>query len=551
MHKIKLLLLGVGILLGTQTVHAQKKDKIRYKADKLTNAKVEGKKFKKLIGKVVFTQNETIVYCDSAYFYTKENIMEAYGRVRIKDGDSVTITARKLIYEGDDETALLREDVVYRRGRKRLYTDFLDYHMTTEVAEFKNDGKLVDEHNTLTSSYGIYYSRTEMAYFYNDVLLVSPDFNLRTDSLEYFSRSKVAVSKGPTYIDDRKGTTVDSKGGTYRTQREQTTFAKGTIETRNYILVGNDIFIDEMKKYYTAKGDVVMTSKKDDIVIYGDEAVYDKEKGVSKVYGKPVMKKIMQDQDTLFMSADTLVAIENVDKDKERVLGYHGILIYQEALQGKCDSVAYFLSDSTIHMYRDPVLWNEKSQMMADSIDLTFRNDLLYKMKLRRQSFMASLDTMGQYNQIKGRRMVGNFDDEGHIESMDVEGNGESHYFVLEGDSLFIGMNKIFCSRMKILFENNQMQNITFYNQPEAKFIPPLELLKSQHHLEGFTWRVDEKPTKQDVLTRNLEKKTSSQMEGVPVSDEMVETVKREVDKRLSPEQKKALQRNNVQRPER
>ncbi|UXP30636.1 hypothetical protein N6H18_09740 [Reichenbachiella agarivorans] len=551
MRRIIFIFIALILMMGIHHADAQRKSKIKYKAQKLTNAKEDNKKFKKLIGKVVFTQNETIVYCDSAYFFSDENIMEAYGRVRIKDGDSVTITAKKLIYEGDSEKALLREDVVYRRGKKRLYTDFLDYHMKTEVAEFSNDGKLVDEHNTLTSSYGIYYSLTEKAYFYNDVLLVSPDFNLRSDTLEYSSKSKIAISTGPTFVDDRKGTTVDSKGGTYRTLKEQTTFAKGTIETRNYVLVGDDIFIDEQKKFYKAKGNVVMTSKKDNIVIYGQEALYNKVTGVSKVYGMPVMKKFMEDEDTLFLSADTLVAIENVDKDKERVLGYYKVLMYQDALQGKCDSIAYFLSDSTIHMYHDPILWNEKSQMSADSIDLTFKNDLLYKMTLTRQSFLSSLDTMGQYNQIKGRNMVGHFDDLGNINAMDVEGNGESHYFVLEGDSLFLGMNKIFCSRMHIVFDNNQMQNITFYNQPEAKFIPPIELLVSQHHLEGFTWRVSEKPTKEDVLTRNHKEKSKDIVTDLPASKKMPQTLKNEVDKRVPPDQRKGLENTPLQRPAR
>ncbi|MGL1888778.1 MAG: Organic solvent tolerance protein OstA [Reichenbachiella sp.] len=496
-------------MVVSNDLFAQKRNKIRYRAEKLINVRDGDLKYKKLMNKVVFKQGDTRVQCDSAYFFQKENRMEGYGRVRIKDGDSVTITAKKLIYEGNTEMALLRENVIYRRGKKRLYTDFLDYNLITEVAEFSNDGKLVDENNTLTSSYGVYHSTSEQAFFYDDVLLVSPDFNLRSDTLEYSSRSKVAISTGPTFIDDREGTTVDSNGGTYRTMREQTTFKNGTIETRNYIIVGDNIFIDENKKYYKATGNVVMTSKKDQIVLTGDEAVYQKLEGISKVYGTPVMRKFMENEDTLYMSADTLVAIENVDKDKERVLGYYDILIYQNALQGKCDSLAYFLSDSTIHMFHDPVLWNETSQMVADSISLTFKNDLLYKMNLNRQSFLASLDTMGQYNQIKGRRMIGYFDEEGEMETMDVNGNGESHYFVMEGDSLFLGMNKMFCSTMTIRFKDNSIRNISFYNQPEAKFIPPLELNPELEFLEGFEWRIEEKPSREDVLQGDLMEKNT------------------------------------------
>lgn len=478
---------------------AQKGEKIRYKADRLTNAREGRVRFKKLLHHVVFTQENTTVYCDSAYFYTKKNEMEAFGHVRIVD-DSVTITSKKLIYKGDEGMALLRDDVVYRKERKVLYTDILDYNLVTEVGEFKEHGKLVDERNTLTSTYGVYHSRSSKAYFYKKVLLVSPDFNLKADTLEYSSISKIAVTKGPTYIEDRDGTTVDSDGGRFRTSHDQTTFVEGTIETRNYIVTGDELFIDEKNKFYTAEGNVVMTSKKDDILIFGDKAVYDKKAGVSTVYGRPLMKRVMR-RDTFFMVSDTLVSIENVDKDKERILAFHNILMYKLNMQGKCDSVAYFLSDSTIHMYEDPVIWNKNSQMVSDSVDLLFEQDILKTMTLRKNAFLISIDTLGQHNQIKGRKMIGNFNEYGDIQNMDINGNGESHYFVLKGDSLMIGMNKIFCSSMTLRFKSNLINNITFYTQPEAKFIPPHELEEEDMFLEGFDWRADERPELYEVAT--------------------------------------------------
>lgn len=493
------LFLLVCTLLFPEAAIAQKGEKIKYKADRLTNARKGKVRFKKLLHNVSFTQNSTTVYCDSAYFYSRKNEMEAFGRVRIVD-DSVTITAKKLIYKGNEGMALLREDVVYRKGKKVLYTDILDYNLVTEVGEFKEHGKLVDERNTLTSVYGVYHSRSSQAFFYRNVLLVSPDFNLRADTLEYSSITKIAITIGPTYIKDKDGTTVDSDGGRFRTSHDQTTFTEGTIETRNYIVTGDELFLDDKKKFYTAKGNVVMTSKKDDILIFGEKAVYDKKAGVSTVYGRPLMKRVMR-QDTFFMVSDTLVSIEDVDKDKERILAFHNILMYKLNMQGKCDSVAYFLSDSTIHMYNDPVIWNKTSQMVSDSIDLLFKEDILRTMTLKRKAFLISIDTLGQHNQIKGRKMVGDFNEFGDIQTMDINGNGESHYFVLKGDSLMIGMNKIYCSSMTLRFEDNLMKNISFYTQPEAKFIPPHELEEDQMFLEEFDWRSDERPELYEVAT--------------------------------------------------
>ena len=94
---------------------AQKKVKLK-KADKLIGGiDKSGKRFDRFVGHVVFEQNETTIYCDSAIMYKKENLVEAYGRVRITEGDSITITSKKLIYTGDNKRAKLRENVVFKK----------------------------------------------------------------------------------------------------------------------------------------------------------------------------------------------------------------------------------------------------------------------------------------------------------------------------------------------------------------------------------------------------------------------------------------------------
>ena len=73
---------------------AQKKVKLK-KADKLIGGiDKEGKRFDRFVGNVVFEQNETTIYCDSAILFKKENIVNAFGNVRIVEGDSITITSR-------------------------------------------------------------------------------------------------------------------------------------------------------------------------------------------------------------------------------------------------------------------------------------------------------------------------------------------------------------------------------------------------------------------------------------------------------------------------
>ena len=68
-----------------------------------------------VIGDVVFVQNETTIYCDSAIFDRAKNSVDAYGHIRITEGDSVTVTAATLSYDGNRKIAHLRKNVIFNK----------------------------------------------------------------------------------------------------------------------------------------------------------------------------------------------------------------------------------------------------------------------------------------------------------------------------------------------------------------------------------------------------------------------------------------------------
>src|SRR5688500_11349435 len=55
----------------------------------------------RLIGKVAFRHENAVMTCDSAYLFKEANNLEAFGNVRITQGDSLTMTGQHLIYLGD------------------------------------------------------------------------------------------------------------------------------------------------------------------------------------------------------------------------------------------------------------------------------------------------------------------------------------------------------------------------------------------------------------------------------------------------------------------
>jgi hypothetical protein len=171
-------------------------------------------------------------------------------------------------------------------------------------------------------------------------------------------------------------------------------------------------------------------------------------------------------------------------------------------MQGLADSLEYRAADSTIYFYNDPVLWNQDNQMTADSISMLIKNNTIDKIFLVANAFVISVDTLVNFNQIKGRRMTASFE-KGKIKRVLVEGNGESIYFALdEEDGNTSGMNKIICSNIIIRFAKGQVNNFTFLVKPEANFIPPHELKIEEKTLKGFSWQASKKPRREDVVRK-------------------------------------------------
>jgi lipopolysaccharide export system protein LptA len=488
------------VLCATITTDAQKKVKIR-QADEARSGKRNGERFDRLIGNVIFTQNQTTIYCDSALIFKKDNMLEAYGRVHITEGDSVDITGSRLEYDGNSKKAKLRRNVVFRKkATATLYTDYLDFSRPQNLAYYYNGGRLVDSANILTSVKGYYNLTNNMASFKKNVNVKNPDYTMTADSLQYNSKTKVIYFVTETTVVNKDTSTFVYQNGFYNTATKKSDVKRGTGESEEYTISGLNYDYDGIREIGKVRGNVVMTSKKQNLIIYGQASDYFKLKGITKVYNKAYIAKVTDDNDTLYMSADTLVSIDSEDPTKDRLLAYNNVKIYKRDMQGKADSLEYRLADSTLFFYKKPVLWSEGNQMTADSIRMLLKNNTLDKVLLVSNAFVIAQDTMKNFNQVKGRRMTTELAN-GKINRVIVMGNGESIYHLFDEKTLVLmGMNYMICSNIIIRFKDGKVNNLTSYVKPDAKFIPPHELKKEDQSLKGFNWKGKEKPKRTDVV---------------------------------------------------
>lgn len=503
--KLQYILLLLAVLFSMPAAKAQKKVKLEQADQQSGGILPNGQRFDKWKGDVIFSHEKTRIKCDSAIRYSDTNIIEAFGHIRINEGDSITITAKKLIYNGNKKIAKLRKNVVFTKlNQVTLYTDFLDYERLKQQAYYYNNGKLVDSTNTLTSVKGYYNTQSNMASFKTRVVGKNPDYTMKSDTLQYNVSSNVIHFRAFTTLTDQEGNVFNYEEGDYDTKKKKSIFSSGMLETESYEMTGDRLLLDDIKRYYKATSNVFLVAKEQDIIISGDVGEYWRDKKLTKVYGNALMRQIT-DGDTLFLKADTLVSIDHELDENKRLLAYNNVRIFKNDLQGTSDSLAYFLADSTIYFYDDPVLWTAGNQLTADSINLHISNNTIDKLNMTMNSFVISQDTALNYNQIKGRNMTANFENN-QISKILVNGNGESIYFALEDiDNSLIGMNNILCSDMSINFENSKVDNIVFYVKPEGKLIPPHELEEPDKQLNGFAWREDQRPVKAEMIVHQVQ----------------------------------------------
>ncbi|GAB3227885.1 OstA-like protein [Hymenobacter seoulensis] len=486
-------------------------------AGQLEGGTFNGIEIRKLIGNVSFRQGTTLLYCDSAYQYTERNALEAFSNVRIIQNDTITITGDQGTYDGDTRKARMTGNVTMRDPRMTLTTQLLDYDLNRNTAYYSTGGHLQDPENTLDSRFGYYNTQTKVFSFKRDVKLVTRENTIDTDTLQYNTVSKIAYFFGPTRIKGKQGS-VYAENGNYNTVTKVSNFARNAkIETPNYLLGGDKLFYDEARQYGLATGNVSMTSKKDNIVIRGDVGKYWRADGRAKVYGNRAVMRNINDKDTLYLAADTLVSLEGRPPQNKAgvIYAYRKVRIFRTDLQGRCDSLTYDRQDSIIYLSHDPVLWNNKNQLTADSMQIQQRKGKIDQMRLYGRAFTIGQDTLLNFNQVKGRTMVAYFGEKS-IKKIDVVGNAESIYYALEGDTAVSGVNKSLSATMTMRFAQSKLQNITFRTNPEASFIPPNELKAEEAKLTDFRWRATERPTRRQTLGKHFAPPAKPKKKAVP-----------------------------------
>ncbi len=332
-------------------------------------------------GNVKFRQGSLWMFCDSAYYYPEINSLDAFGHIRMEQGDTLFVWADQLYYNGDERLAKLTNGPSEKKVRLKdpsgeLLTDTLDYDVDLEVGYYGCGGLLKDDVNTLTSIFGQYNSRTKDAEFFYDVELVNhkDNFSLLSDTLYYNTASHMARIESPTDIYGPNDTIYTSKGW-YNTQLgnlemihrstiiHKDSLGRATTLEGDSIVYDNATRISRAYQYrdITKLGQpTIITDTANKIILISGYGMYNDSTKEAFATEYPLLKEYSR-PDTLFLRADSIFTF--IRQDTIRVPKFYPERFVQEPFS--IDNFEYLEWEYGDDDLLNPITKDEMKQLLS------------------------------------------------------------------------------------------------------------------------------------------------------------------------------------------
>lgn len=456
-----------------------------------------------LVGDVVFRHDSMYMYCDSALFYEVSNSLDAYGNVRMNQGDTLFLYGDRLHYNGDEMLAKVRDNVVMIDKAMTLTTDSLNYDRTINLGYYFNWGTVEDTLNVLTSEWGEYDTQTSDAVFNYEVTLTNPNFVLTSDTLHYNTKTQIATIVGPSNIDSDNNNIYSTLGRYYTADEHAELLNRSVLTNEDKRLVGDSIFYDRTNGYGEAFDNVVMDDFAGKTRLTGDYTYYNELTDSAYATQRAVAIDYSQG-DSLFIHGDTLrllTRFPDTDSVYRIVQAYHKVRIFREDVQAVCDSMEFSSLDSCMTMYYDPVVWNGPQQVLGEVIRVYMNDSTVEWAHVENQALIVERVDTGHFNQISGREVKAYFVN-GNIDKSDVIGNVMVvYYYIEEGDSVAFGMNTTEASLLTAFMKDRQVDKLLVTDQSNGVFYPITQIPPGKDKLANFVWLHKLRPlSKYDIM---------------------------------------------------
>lgn len=465
---------------------------------------------------------------------TKESFF--YNKVTMYS-DSVAVATDTMQYNTGTGQATWFSPTLITKGKAKLYSRQGEYNNQTKLGVFIGDAQYLEDTALATA----------------DTIFYNGDKDIIKLNSNAFYQSNTDTARGNNIFFDRKNdfiriegdgvynsTTTRAKGDTivYDKPKDDIKIqGKGFVVDGATIISGDDITYNKLEKSGKIIGNVYYQDTSEHRTIQSDTLDYDQStsyiRATSQAGKKPVFTSEIDD-DTLHIAALVLVSYEVITPRKTKVdtaskdssvidtlmprlnpkdtaivlidsstIEYDTItyisadgdvVLFKKDMQSHSDSLFFNGQDSLFTLYYNPVIWQDSTQMTADTITIQLKDKKVKTLNLIQNTLIINTIDFILFNQIQGKTGVGQFED-GKLKTLNINGNAQVLYYMIDdADDSYIGVNQTECSYMNFYFGDKNIEDIRFYESPKSKILPIEGTDHEAIKLKGFNDRFKERP---------------------------------------------------------
>jgi len=536
-HKITFLLFFL-FSVGLFAQQKPKKEKIILRHADITQ-KIHGE-FEDnpvLSGNVVIEYKGDVVHADSAVLYRDRNVAVVWSNTRLVSKDK-TITADKLEYDANTKLAKAFDNVVLTDPTSRITADYMEYNKDTEIAvgigkvEVKtptqqisadkmiyerstgniivndtyrtigSDGTLVEGKNV------VYNVKTKSADFGSEVFITNKDYTIYSRKMTTNDLTGLTTFRDYSKITRRNDPSqyiITSDGDFNKKTGEAWLRGNSKVYYQNKTLTAKKLYFNDKTGFGKGEGDVFLDDPLEKRFLKGDYGEAHRYLDSAYVTKNAYAVKAFE-KDSLYISADTLVAVKRHDADSTSLVkAFNKARFYKSNANGKADSLIYNQTKGLMQFYKDPILWSGDNQVTGDFIEsyINAKTEKMDSMKVFNNAFViAKVDTLTdhEFHQIKGKYLRVLFEND-QIDYIDVEENAVALTYMDDTDEKTkqkerYGVNISYCGIIEVDVVGKEVELVACRIKSDGKMYPLSKFPEELRQLPDFKWRIEERLNK-------------------------------------------------------
>lgn len=460
------------------------------------------------LGPTVIRTDTAEIYCEDGFYRVATNEAVFRQNAQYRSGEQIA-AADSIEYFGERQEYVLTGEAYVREGDERLArANKITYRKDRETYQLEGNALLREPERTVRGEY-VVYDQPNNTYKVSGGRpeVVDGNMILVADGLDFDNATGLGLAQGNVvWKDTSANLEIQAERANYN---EETGYLKASggrnnrallitiLDGDSLYLTADTLFSQKVVEQLAPESDSVVVdtarSVPDSLQLDTVAITIDTTITTDTTFIRPEADSSLLQPPTV-LRQDSLGKVEKADNSTRRISAYHDVRVYKSDLQALCDSLSFNTTDSILTLYEDPILWQDTSQLLADTIDIYLKNDALDKVHLKKRALVITSPDLIFFNQVKGKNIYAYFDST-ELRRTDVTGNAEVIYYAQDKKGAYIGVNKTACSSMSLDFENGSIRFIRFLTAPSGR-LDPLGAIntQSQPKLDGFRWEAAIRP---------------------------------------------------------